>query len=81
MGCAESQCMTAVTKQFSFRLSDALVERIERCMGKIREAGLYVNRADVVRILLQHALDDTHCDVHRLFKAQRSERKGSTKRR
>ena len=52
-------------------------------MGKIRESGLYVNRADVVRILLQHALDDTHCDVHRLFKApeKANGRKSSTKRR
>ena len=55
-------------------------------MGKIREAGLYVNRADVVRILLQHALDDTHCDVHQLFnhpaeKKSNGARKGSTKRR
>ena len=76
---------TAATKQFSFRLSDALVERIETCMSKIRDAGLYVNRADVVRILLQHALDDTHCDVHRLFsqpaEKKGSGRKGSTKRR
>jgi Arc/MetJ-type ribon-helix-helix transcriptional regulator len=73
---------TAVTKQFSFRLSDSLVERIEKCMSKIREAGLYVNRADVVRILLQHALDDTHCDVHLLFKSEKANgRKSSTKRR
>ena len=74
---------TAATKQFSFRLSDSLVERIEKCMSKIRESGLYVNRADVVRILLQHALDETHCDVHRLLKAPNggNGRKGSTKRR
>jgi Arc/MetJ-type ribon-helix-helix transcriptional regulator len=74
---------TAATKQFSFRLSDGLIERIEKCMKTIREAGLYVNRADVVRILLQHALDDTHCDVHRLFKApeKANGRKSSTKRR
>lgn len=54
-------------------------------MGKIREAGLYVNRADVVRILLQHALDDTHCDVHALFnhpaEKKGNGRKSSTKRR
>jgi Arc/MetJ-type ribon-helix-helix transcriptional regulator len=75
----------AATKQFSFRLSDALVERIEKCMSKIREAGLYVNRADVVRILLQHALDETHCDVHLLFSHPATQkagaRKSSTKRR
>jgi len=53
-------------------------------MDQIRHAGLYVNRADVVRILLQHALDDTHCDVHRLFNHQEKKgggRKSSTKRR
>jgi Arc/MetJ-type ribon-helix-helix transcriptional regulator len=76
---------TAATKQFSFRLSDALVERIESCMAQIRKAGLYVNRADVVRILLQHALDETHCDVHLLFSPPEQKRangrKGSTKRR
>ena len=74
----------AATKQFSFRLSDALVERIETCMEQIRKAGLYVNRADVVRILLQHALDETHCDVHRLFnhpEKKANGRKSSTKRR
>ena len=73
--------MDAVTRQFSFRLSEALVERLETCMKKIREAGLYVNRADVVRILLQHALDDTHCDVQRLFKAPSGGRKRSTRHR
>ncbi len=72
---------TVATKQFSFRLSETLVERLENCMDKIRESGLYVNRADVVRILLQHALDETHCDVRRLFKAPASARKSSTKRR
>jgi Arc/MetJ-type ribon-helix-helix transcriptional regulator len=77
---------TYATRQFSFRLSDALIDRLERCMTKIRESGLYVNRADVVRLLLQHALDDTHCDVHRLLKGSKSKEKeggrsGSSKRR
>ena len=75
---------TAATKQFSFRLSDALVERIETCMAQIRKAGLYVNRADVVRILLQHALDETHCDIHLLFSQPTQKangRKSSTKHR
>jgi Arc/MetJ-type ribon-helix-helix transcriptional regulator len=77
---------TDATRQFSFRLSDALVGRLETCMEKIRESGLYVNRADVVRLLLQHALDETHCDVHLLLKASKSKEKagarnGSSKRR
>jgi hypothetical protein len=46
------------SKQFSFRLPEALVERA---------AGLEVTRADVVRMLLKHALDATHCRVDLLL--------------
>jgi hypothetical protein len=54
-------------RQFSFRLPESLVERVERCMAELREAGLEVTRADVVRLLLKHALDDTQCKVDLLL--------------
>jgi len=54
-------------RQFSFRLPEGLVERVERCTEETREAGLEVTRADVVRLLLKHALDATHCKVELLF--------------
>jgi hypothetical protein len=54
-------------KQFSFRLPDSLVERVEQCMAALRAAGLDVTRADVVRLLLKHALDATHCKIELLL--------------
>ena len=53
--------------QFSFRLPGGLVERVEQCTERMRDTGLEVTRADVVRILLKHALDATHCKLERLF--------------
>ena len=50
-------------KQFSFRLPEGLVERVEGCADEIRASGLEVTRADVVRLLLKHALDTTHCKL------------------
>lgn len=55
-------------KQFSFRLPETLVERVEICMQQFRERGLEVSRADVVRLLLKHALDTTQCQVERLLR-------------
>lgn len=57
-------------RQFSFRLPDTLVERIEQCQHTLRASGLDVNRADVVRLLLKHALDATHCNMDQLFGAR-----------
>lgn len=54
-------------RQFSFRLPDTLIERIEHCQHELRATGLDVNRADVVRLLLKHALDATHCNIDQLF--------------
>jgi hypothetical protein len=56
----------AAAKQFSFRLPEVLVERVEGCTEEIRAAGLDVTRADVVRLLLKHALDTTHCNLELL---------------
>jgi hypothetical protein len=50
-------------RQFSFRLPEGLVERVEECTEEIRATGLDVTRADVVRLLLKHALDTTHCKL------------------
>jgi hypothetical protein len=54
-------------KQFSFRLPEGLVERVEQCATELRDAGLEVTRADVVRLLLKHALDATQCKVDLLL--------------
>ncbi len=53
-------------KQFSFRLPEGLVERLEGCAESIRAHGLEVTRADVVRLLLKHALDATECKLELL---------------
>ncbi len=55
-------------KQMSFRLPEELVGRVEQCMKTLRHAGLDVTRADVVRMLLKHALDATHCKLELLIR-------------
>ena len=55
------------TKQLSFRLPEALVARVDQCMEEMRGSGLEVTRADVVRLLLKHALDATHCKLELLL--------------
>jgi hypothetical protein len=62
------------SKQFSFRLPEVLVQRVEDCADGMRAKGLDVTRADVVRLLLNHALDATHCELNLLLR-QRSSRK------
>ncbi len=67
------------SKQFSFRLPEALVERVEHCVREIRQSGLDVTRTDVVRLLLNHALDATKCKISRLLRspsARRSPNRG-----
>ena len=68
-------------RQFSFRLPTALVERVEGCMEEMREAGLDVTRADVVRILLKHALDATHCKLELLFGRTAPRSRGASRRK
>jgi hypothetical protein len=58
---------TEAARQFSFRLPEGLVERVENCTEQMRAAGLELTRADVVRLLLKHALDATHCRVELLL--------------
>ena len=65
-------------KQFSFRLPAELVERVELCAANIRDTGLEVTRADVVRLLLNHALSATDCKLDLLLRApaRKSGRRG-----
>jgi hypothetical protein len=58
------------SKQFSFRLPEALVQRVELCAEGMRAAGLDVTRADVIRLLLNHALDATKCKLNLLLRPQ-----------
>jgi hypothetical protein len=69
----------AAAKQFSFRLPEGLVDRVENCMIQLQAAGLEVTRADVVRLLLKHALDSTHCKLELLLGRGRA--KGSARKR
>jgi hypothetical protein len=62
-------------RQFSFRLPEALVERVELCMTELKEAGLEVTRADVVRLLLKHALDATQCRIDVLLGSNGSKKR------
>jgi hypothetical protein len=67
------------SKQFSFRLPEALVERVEYCAQEMRQSGLDVTRTDVVRLLLNHALDATKCKMSLLLRspsARRSPKRG-----
>jgi hypothetical protein len=65
---------TNVLKQFSFRLPEALVEQVEDCADHIRAQGLEVTRADVVRLLLKHALDATRCRLDLLLRPAADEK-------
>jgi len=65
------------TKQFSFRLPKSLVQRVERCTETIRADGLDVTRADVVRLLLNHALEATGCKIDRLIAPMKKSRSGA----
>jgi hypothetical protein len=56
------------SKQFSFRLPQSLVDRVEACARGVRASGLDVTRADVVRLLLNHALESTKCNLNRLLR-------------
>ncbi|HET6339203.1 MAG TPA: hypothetical protein VFG30_38565 [Polyangiales bacterium] len=56
------------SRQFSFRLPKSLVDRVEQCADGIRESGFEVTRADIVRLLLNHALDSTQCNLNRLLR-------------
>lgn len=64
------------SRQFSFRLPQKLVDRVEECVDSIRVQGLDVTRADVVRLLLNHALESTKCNLNRLLRP-RAKRPGS----
>jgi Arc/MetJ-type ribon-helix-helix transcriptional regulator len=59
---------TEASRQFSFRLPEALVEQIEQCTEEIRAQGLEVSRADVVRLLLNHSLQTTKCKLNLLLR-------------
>jgi hypothetical protein len=56
------------SRQFSFRLPTALVQQIERCTDIMRTKGLEVSRADVVRLLLKYALENSKCKLSVLLK-------------
>jgi hypothetical protein len=61
-------------KQFSFRLPAVLIERLEACIDTMQRAGLDLTRADVVRLLLNHALDNTQCRPELLLRGLRRPR-------
>lgn len=49
-----------VQKQFSFRLPREMARRLDACAAALARIGLDVTRTDVVRLLLNYALDATH---------------------
>jgi hypothetical protein len=59
--------MDLATKQLTFRLPEALLDRVEECVTTIQEKS--GTRTDVVRLLLTRALDLAGCDLHELFAA------------
>ena len=63
------------TRQFSFRLPKSLVDRVERCVSTVHESGLDLTRTEVVRLLLNHALDATQCKLDLLLAPSRRVRR------
>jgi hypothetical protein len=55
------------TRQLTFRLPEPLIERVENCVDHFQRTGLNVTRADVVRLLITHALDMTRCNLRKLL--------------
>lgn len=68
------------SRQFSFRLPKSLVDRVEDCADAIRANGLEVTRADVVRLLLNHALETTGCRIDRLLRPRAQRSHGSARK-
>jgi hypothetical protein len=68
-------------KQFSFRLPEGLVNRVEECAEQMRATGLEVTRADVVRLLLNHALDTTQCRLDRLLRPSAGAKRHGTRKK
>jgi hypothetical protein len=68
------------SRQFSFRLPKSLVARVEDCAESIRANGLEVTRADVVRLLLNHALEATGCRLDRLLRTRSKRGNGSARK-
>jgi len=69
----------AAARQFSFRLPENLVQRVDGCAANMRDAGLEVNRAAVVRLLLTHALDATQCNLNLLLEKPAPRKRGRRK--
>ena len=71
------------TRQLTFRFPEALIERVDDCVRHLHTSGLRLTRADVVRLLVHHALTETDCDLRRLLdaKAPPPVRRKATKRR
>ena len=58
------------SKQYSFRLPEKLVQRVDQCAEEMRTSGLDVTRADVVRLLLKHALNATNGELRLILRPQ-----------
>ena len=63
------------TKQLSFRLPKALVDRVDRCVRDCESSGLDLTRADVVRLLLNYALTATDGKLDQLIEAKPQSRR------
>lgn len=66
------------TEQLTFRFPKSLIARVEERLSHFQARGLDVSRADVVRLLVSHALAATAADFDALLEAPR---KGSRARR
>jgi hypothetical protein len=54
-------------RQYTFRLPERLVARIDECLEQLRRSGLSVNRSDTVRMLIARGLETTHCNADELL--------------
>jgi hypothetical protein len=61
-------------------LPEGLVQRVEACAEEMRANGLEVTRADVVRLLLNHALNATKCRLDQLLRPLSAKGQGHRKR-
>jgi hypothetical protein len=63
------------TKQLAFRLPLTLIARLDTCVEELRGAGLEVTRAEVVRLLLARAIEETNCEVSKLLATPKRRKK------
>ena len=59
--------LSKASKQMYLRLPASLIDKLESCGEQFRAYGLDMTRSDVVRLLPNHALEATKCNLKSLL--------------